>query len=225
MNKQDRQGVRTPAQLEEKYNFGKSFAEIMGIATDAQTAAEKANENTEVVKTEVIRLDEQIKLTAERVDGVESQTSVLSLSASGILGRVEQTEQQLLTKADASELETVSRSLTEVEQTASDLKISVQTLSGTVAGKADQEALTEVTEHFRFASDGMTISNTATGMGINVSEQQVAFIGGQDPTTIIRPNDMETTNLQVKTQMDLGGFSFIPRSNQNLSLRWTGGNT
>lgn len=42
MSKQDRQGVRTAADLEQKYNFGKSFAEVMGIATDAQTAADNA---------------------------------------------------------------------------------------------------------------------------------------------------------------------------------------
>lgn len=35
-SKQDRQGVRTASDLERKYNFGKTFAEIMGIATDAR---------------------------------------------------------------------------------------------------------------------------------------------------------------------------------------------
>lgn len=43
--KQDRQGARTPADLERRYNFGQSFAEIMGIATDAQKKAEEANES------------------------------------------------------------------------------------------------------------------------------------------------------------------------------------
>ena len=45
MSKQDRQGVRTANDLEQKYNFGKSFAEVMGIATDAQKAADEANES------------------------------------------------------------------------------------------------------------------------------------------------------------------------------------
>lgn len=34
--KQDRQGVRTASDLEQKYNFDKTFAELMGIATDAR---------------------------------------------------------------------------------------------------------------------------------------------------------------------------------------------
>jgi hypothetical protein len=34
--KQDRQGVRTASDIEQKYNFDKTFAELMGIATDAR---------------------------------------------------------------------------------------------------------------------------------------------------------------------------------------------
>jgi hypothetical protein len=44
MSKQDRQGARTATDLEYKYKFGKSFAEVMGIAEDAQTAAEEAKD-------------------------------------------------------------------------------------------------------------------------------------------------------------------------------------
>lgn len=40
MSKQDRQGVRTVTDLERKYTFGKRFADIMGVATDAQNKTE-----------------------------------------------------------------------------------------------------------------------------------------------------------------------------------------
>lgn len=42
MSKQDRQGARTPAQLEQEFKFGRSFAKAMGLAEDAQNAAEAA---------------------------------------------------------------------------------------------------------------------------------------------------------------------------------------
>lgn len=42
-SKQDGSYPRTAASLEQKYQFGKSFAEIMGIATDARDKAENAN--------------------------------------------------------------------------------------------------------------------------------------------------------------------------------------
>ena len=94
-------------------------------------------------------------------------------------------------------------------------------LQSAADAKADKSQLAEVTEHFRFGSDGMTITNSATGMGIHVSEEEVAFTGGAVSTTVITPNAMETTNLAVATRMDIGGFSLIPRTNHNLSLRYT----
>lgn len=42
MAKQDRVYTRTASDLERKYNFGKRFAEIMGVATDAQDTAKNA---------------------------------------------------------------------------------------------------------------------------------------------------------------------------------------
>lgn len=43
-SKQDRQGARTLAELTSRYNFGKSFAEVMGFAEKAKKAADEANE-------------------------------------------------------------------------------------------------------------------------------------------------------------------------------------
>ena len=43
MSKQDRVYTRTPAALEQKYDWGKTFAEVYGLINDAQNAAEKAN--------------------------------------------------------------------------------------------------------------------------------------------------------------------------------------
>ena len=41
-SKMDRQGARSPADLEYRYYFGKTFAEVMGIAIDARDKAEQA---------------------------------------------------------------------------------------------------------------------------------------------------------------------------------------
>lgn len=42
ISKQDLCGARTPADIERKYNFGKSFSEVMGFAEKAQRSAEEA---------------------------------------------------------------------------------------------------------------------------------------------------------------------------------------
>lgn len=44
MSKQDRQGARTVSELARRYNFDKSFAEVLGIAKDAQDIALRAAE-------------------------------------------------------------------------------------------------------------------------------------------------------------------------------------
>lgn len=43
MNKQDLQGSRTPADLERKYNWGKSFSEVMGVLIDVQRHVEESD--------------------------------------------------------------------------------------------------------------------------------------------------------------------------------------
>ena len=46
MSKQDRQGARTASDLERKYSFGKSFAEVFGIADEAKRTADEAKETS-----------------------------------------------------------------------------------------------------------------------------------------------------------------------------------
>jgi hypothetical protein len=101
------------------------------------------------------------------------------------------------------------------------LRFSVSQLRTQTDTKADRSELSELTEHFRFGAEGMTISNTATGMGIGVSQTQVVFTGGSAPTTRITPNEMTTTNLHIGSRLDLGSFSLLPRTSGNLSLRYT----
>ena len=68
MSKQDRQGVRTPSDLEQKYQFGKTFAEIIGLTTDLRESvdsveSELRNEITENI-TAITRTTEQIIMSA-----------------------------------------------------------------------------------------------------------------------------------------------------------------
>ena len=192
--KQDRQGVRTASELEQKYKFGTQFAEIMGIATDARDSVEKVES---VVYGEVT-----------------DQISSLTRDASSITAKVEETSKNV---------DGLNTRTSTLEVTASGLSASISTVQTGLSEKANKEDVDEITEHFLFKEDGLTIFNTATGMGINVSEKQVAFTGGTDPTTVITPNDMKTTNIKVNTRLDLGNFSFLPRTNGNLSFRYTGG--
>ena len=152
-------------------------------------------------------------LKAENTD-LRGKASALALTVDGITTRVSAAE------GKAGDYATKGQ-LSALEQRTDGLSLSVTQLQSKADAKADKDQLAEVTEHFRFASDGLTITNSATGMGIHVSQEEVAFTGGSAATTVITPNAMETTNLDVATHLNIGPFSLIPRTNGNLSLRYT----
>ena len=63
--KQDRVYTRTAAQLKQEMNFGESFAEVMGIATDARKAAELAQDAAENPSAKLTQ-DEIFNLLTDR---------------------------------------------------------------------------------------------------------------------------------------------------------------
>lgn len=67
MRKQDKVAPRTPSDLERKY--GKSFSEILGVATDARDYAEEAKKETEAIKLQIGNgLSAQFTLSIEEDD-------------------------------------------------------------------------------------------------------------------------------------------------------------
>ena len=107
MSKQDRQAVRTASELESKYQFGKKFAEIMGIATDARDYAEKAETalRTEMQEfvTAITRDTERIIMSAlaayttteDLSEYKKTLKAELEMWAGGITGRVSSTEENI----------------------------------------------------------------------------------------------------------------------------------
>lgn len=58
MSKQDRQGARTVTDLERKYNFNKSFEEVMGVASNAQASAKEAYSIAHAANDAILKLDQ-----------------------------------------------------------------------------------------------------------------------------------------------------------------------
>ena len=166
------------------------------------------------LRVDLEEVSSDLSKTTIEVGSVKNEQTNIKQTADGIETRVSKTEESV---------DGLKGQYTTVSQKADGLDLSVTNLKNDVGKKADQLDVTEIKEHFRFAEDGLTIANSGTGMGIGVSEKRVVFTGGKDPTTVITPNAMETTNLTVGTQLDVGNFSLIPRTNGNLSLRYTGG--
>ena len=68
LSKQDRQASRTPTDLERRHAFGKSFAEVSGLASDARRRADEASvENAEDVINIINTSAEVIELKSNRL--------------------------------------------------------------------------------------------------------------------------------------------------------------
>jgi hypothetical protein len=80
--KQDRTGVRTPAQLEQKYNFGKTFADMLGLINDSRDKADKAisglQDEITQTSTELSRTSEAVNVQASKVTKLADGVGTLS---------------------------------------------------------------------------------------------------------------------------------------------------
>lgn len=193
------------------YKF--SGTEVLeSIGADAPTQQQQTTTDRRLKKafdraaTDRAELESKIEQTADEILLEVSETyvdrteySALDITVSGIVSEV---------KSSQSDIADLQEQTTRVEQRADSLDVSITNTSKQIDG---------LTERFRFDENGLTITNSATSMGVGISEERVEFTGGENPSTVIYPNRMETS------QLDLGSFSFIPRTNGNLSLRWTGG--
>jgi hypothetical protein len=85
MSKQDRQGVRTATDLEQKYNFGKTFAELMGVATDARESVDSLasvlRDEVDERASSIARSVSEIKLTVESDYSLKSELDEYKKSA------------------------------------------------------------------------------------------------------------------------------------------------
>lgn len=91
-SKQDRQGARTPADLERKYDFsamGERFAEVIGIALDAQTHVKELDDdiNSAEFVIGVINGESTAKISADRLD-IFGKVLNIKVDATNIDGKV-----------------------------------------------------------------------------------------------------------------------------------------
>lgn len=167
-----------------------------------------------------------VKSQLAEFEGDQTRLSQLSQDVDHITARVSvlQTGADTMGKTLDELTQSAAQNFAQLQLRSDGLALAVGTVQQAVEGKADAAQVETLAEHFRFGEEGMTITDSATGMAVQVSQEQVSFSGGSDPTTRITPSGMATTDLTVGRRLDVGSFSFIPRTGGNLSLRWTGEN-
>ena len=79
--KQDRTGARTPAQLEQKYNFGKTFSEMLGLINDSR---DKVDSVSSGLQDEITRTSTELSRTTEEIHAQAKQVTELSDSVNSL---------------------------------------------------------------------------------------------------------------------------------------------
>ena len=202
MSKQDRQGVRTAQALEQKYQFGKQFAELMGIALDARESVDSLastlrSEMLEQV-TSIIRDTEEILLTALQNYTLTEDTEKLEETL--------KSELSIMAERIAMNFETTTQQITTVD---GELK--------TIAE--------ELEKHFEFSVDGLTIKAGENAMKLLLDNDMIRFTKNGQEFGWWDGVDFHTGNIVVKVneRAQFGDFAFVPRSNGSLDFLKVGG--
>lgn len=194
--KQDRQGVRTAADLERKWQFGKQFAEIMGIALDARNSVS-------VVETD---LRHEI---LEQATAMTRDTERILMTA--LESYVETSDLEELKATFGSEFEMLAERISMNFTATTEL---VSEVDGEV-----QSVVEDLEKHFDFSADGLTIKAGENAMTLTLDNNKVSFKKNGEQFGWWDGVDFHTGNIviEVNERAQFGNFAAIPRKNGNLS--------
>lgn len=205
MSKQDRQGARTPADLERKYNLGsigKTFAEVLGVSKDMQL-------DIGSIKSE-LRSEFEQQLTSLTRDTERIILAALdSYAETGEVDELRQTVQsQLAIMAEkiTMDFSTATEKITEVNG-------EVQTLSE------------EMHKHFEFSIDGMKIKAGENSMNLELDNDIIRFTKDGEQFGWWDGVNFHTGNVVIalNERFQIGNFAFVPRSDGSVDFLKVGG--
>ena len=205
MSKQDRQGVRTAADIERKYNLGqmgKNFAEVMGQATDLR----------EAVDSVVSELRSEFR---EQVTSITRDTERIVLAALDTY--VETSDYEEFKQTVSSELLVMAEKISlNFEATSQRM----DTINSDV-----QSVVEDLQKHFDFSMDGLTIRAGENSMNLVLDNDLIRFEKDGQQFGWWDGVDFHTGNIVVglNERAQFGNFAFVPRSNGSLDFLKVGG--
>lgn len=191
-SKQDRQGARTPSDIERKYNLGslgKSFAEVMGVSMDAREAVDRLyselrSEFTEQV-TSITRDTERIVLAA-----LETYAETGDLET---LERTVRSDMSVMAEKISMNFETTTKQMTDVN--------------------GDLQAVEEILQkHFEFTADGLVIKAGEGSMSLLLDNDIIHFMKNGQEFGWWDGVDFHTGNIYVGVEeaAQFGNYAFVP---------------
>ena len=214
--KQDRTGVRTPAQLEQKYSFGKKFSEIIGLIDDSRdkvdsVSSELRNKIEEVseLSRSTSEITAKVQKRVETVEGdvstLKSESSSLKLTAGEISASVSSVEKRTTALEDS--IETVkTEASTALTQTANDITATVSAVETNVGNlSADVSTLKSEVET-KVDAEGVSIAiRDEMSNGVDRVETETGYIFDSDGLLISKSGE------QMANKLDNTGM-YVTRS-------------
>lgn len=205
MSKQDRQGVRTPADLERKYNLGsmgKNFSEVLGASLDLRTSVDS-------IKSELRNEFEQ------QITSITRDTERIILAA--LDSYVETGELDELRETVQSEMKIMADKITMDFTTTTE---QMSEINGEL--QAMSEALYK---HFEFGQDGLTIRAGENAMNLVLDNDVIRFEKNGEEFGWWDGVDFHTGNIVValNERAQFGNYAFVPRSDGSLDFLKVGG--
>ena len=200
--KQDGAFTRTPSQLEQKYQFGKTFAEMIGLINDTR---DKVDSVESVLRSEI----------REQSTSLTRDTEQIIMSA---LEEYQKTE-------DAEKFRQTLEA--ELKVMADQISLNFEATSEqitTVNGEL-QTVLEDLQKHFDFSVNGLTIRAGSGEMQLVLDNDVIRFIKNGEEFGWWDGVNFYTGNIvvNVEERAQFGNFAFIPRSNGSLSFLKVGG--
>ena len=187
--KQDRQGVRTAPELERKYSFGKTFAELLGLINDNRDRVDSVESS---VYDEITQMATSITRDAEQI--------VLAALAS----YSKKTELEDFEKSVVAELAVMAE---KISMTFESLTTEITNVDGDL-----QTIIEELEKHFEFAVNGLTIKAGANSMQLVLDNDVIQFIKNGQQFGWWDGVNFHTGNIFVDVDevAQFGNYGFVP---------------
>ena len=159
----DRQGARTPADLERKYQFGKKFQEIIGLVDDTRGAI---SEVESTLRGEISDVYSEITRSAEKIEANVAKTYILK-------DDVEDVKEELRSS--------LSQTATEIRGEVSSTTETQKEVNGELKAKIEA-----ISKHFTFTENGMEFGATFIDQnGVEVKSPHKIVIDNDDITIYV----------------------------------------
>ena len=120
-------------------------------------------------------------------------------------------------KDDVSSIESALSS--KIDQTVDNISFTFNKSTSEV--KEDLQSFKEeISTYIRFNADGMELGKAGSKFKSKLTNEKLAFTQNDEEVAYISNNKMYITDAEIKNQLTLGSYAFVPRSNGNLSLKW-----